>query len=69
MTAIQIAVIVLAVVAGTLAGYILTMRYMVGFVSREYEKTKGHHRRMTDGVMANAALSGWPGKDETEVEK
>lgn len=48
MTAIQIAVIVLAALAGALAGYILTMRYMVGFISREYEKTKGHHRRLTD---------------------
>lgn len=48
MTTIQIAVIILAVIAGALTGYILTMRYMIGFVGREYEKTNGHHRRLTD---------------------
>ena len=56
MTTIQIAVIVMAVVSGTLAGYVLTMRHMVGFIGREYEKTKGHHRRMTDGARLNAAF-------------
>ena len=48
MTAIQIAVVILAFIVGALAGYILTMRYMLSFVGREYEKTKGHHRRLTD---------------------
>ena len=48
MTTIQIAVIVLAAIVGTLAGYILTMRYMLAFIGREHDKTQGHHRRLTD---------------------
>ena len=52
MTMIQIAVIALAAVVGALTGYVLTMRYMLAFIGREYEKTKGHHRRMTDRSRA-----------------
>ena len=48
----QIAVILLAAIIGTLIGYILTMRYMIGFVNREHDKTKGHHRRLTDRSKA-----------------
>ncbi len=48
MTMIQISVIIMAAVVGALAGYILTMRYMLAFVSREHAKTQRHHRRLTD---------------------
>ena len=52
MTALQIAVIVLAAVVGALVAYILTMRYMLAFIGREHDKTRGHHRRMTDRSRA-----------------
>ena len=48
MTALQLAVVILAFIAGVIAGHALTLRYMVGFVDREYDRTRRHHRRLTD---------------------
>ncbi len=48
MTAIQLAVVILAFIVGALVGHVLTLRYMVGFVDREYDRTRRHHRRLTD---------------------
>ena len=48
MTAIQIAVVILAFIVGTLIGHVLTMRYMIKFIGREHDKTQRHCRRLTD---------------------
>ncbi len=48
-----IAAIVLTFIAGALTGYILTMRYMIVFISHEHDKTKNHHRRLTDNRPLN----------------
>ena len=48
MTALQLAVVILAFIVGALVGHALTLRFMVGFVDREYYRTKRHHRRLTD---------------------